>query len=429
MKRPSQPEYPDFICNIGTLVAADSPDANNSNQSLRFKHNVWLEIKDGRILSISPENEPLPIGIDENTVYDACRALATPGFIDAHTHPVFAGTRQREFVRRCRGESYQQIAAAGGGILSSVRGVRETPEDVLANLLEKRLDRFLELGITSIEGKSGYGLTLEDEMKSLRVLKRIADNHPVDVSPTLLGAHVVPPEFKSDPDSYIDLICNEMIPFAVEEQIIEGVDVFLEQGAFNLKQARRVFEAGRKAGLMLRIHADQFTAGGGAELAAEFKATTADHMDRTSSDGYRLLAEAGVTVVLLPGAVFFLGLEDYAPARTIVDTGCRVALSTDFNPGSSPTQSLPLMMTLGCVKMGLSPEETLIAVTSEAARAIGRENHIGRIASGYQADICLWNAEDVSYIPYSFGNMTPEAVFKNGQCVARRGNQIFREDK
>ncbi|MBT7790037.1 MAG: imidazolonepropionase [Calditrichaeota bacterium] len=399
------------------------------NCSLLIRKNVWLELKNGKIHSISSENEQLPTRFENKMIFDACGGLVTPGLIDAHTHPVFVGTRQAEFVRRCRGETYQQIAAAGGGILNSIHGVREASEEQLTNMVKNRLDSFLESGITSVEGKSGYGLTLESELKSLRVLKHIAENHPIDISPTLLGTHVVPPEFKSNPDRYVDLVCNEMIPIAVEENIIEGVDVFLEDGAYNLKQARRVFESGSKSGLMLRIHADQFTAGGGAELAAEFNATTADHMDRTPPEGYRLLAEAGVTVVLLPGAVFFLGLDEYAPGRSIVDSGCRIALSTDFNPGSSPTQSLTLMMTLGCVKMGLSPEEALQAVTSEAARAIGRADKLGHIATGYQADLCLWKAEDIAYIPYNFGNMKPEKVFKNGRCVANRGCRVNAEEE
>ncbi len=421
MEKSTQKDRPDYISNIGTLATAEFSGINGTNRSILVRKNLWIELRDGKVNYISPENEPFPTEFDQSKVFDACGGLVTPGFIDAHTHPVFAGTRQVEFVRRCRGETYQQIAAAGGGILNSVRGVRESSEEVLSKLIKKRLDRFLELGITSVEAKSGYGLTIDDELKSLQALKSVADNHPIGVSPTLLATHVVPLEFKNNPDDYVDLVCNELIPLAIENEIVEGVDVFLEEGAYNLNQARRIFQAGHEAGLMLRIHADQFTAGGGAELAAEFRATTADHMDRTSLEGYRLLAEAGVTIVLLPGAVFFLGLEEYAPARKIIDAGCRIALSTDFNPGSSPTQSLTLMMTLGCVKMGLSPEEALIGVTIEAARAIGRETSLGCISPGYQADMCIWDAEDINFIPYAFGDMIPEVVFKNGQCAARRG--------
>jgi len=429
MNIPSHPKYPRYIANIGKLAQPLPADRGLPDKPVRIFENIWIEITDGRIHRIGPEEEPFPIDVPADSVFDAAGFLATPGLIDAHTHPVFAGTRQNEFIRRCRGETYQQIAATGGGILSSVRKVRSASEEQLTKTVRRHLDRFLEFGITTVEGKSGYGLTFDDEMKMLRALKTAAGDHPVDVSPTLLAAHVVPPEYTTEPDKYVDLVCDKMIPYAAENGLAEAVDVFLERGAYTLEQARRIFEAGKGAGLMLRIHADQFTSGGGAELAAEFKALSADHMDRTTDDGYQALAEAGVTVTLLPGAVFFLGLEQYAPVRRIIDLGCRIALSTDFNPGSTPTQSLTLMMTLACIKMGLSPDEAFWAVTVGAATAIGRENRIGTVEPGYDADICLWDAEDVAYIPYAYGDMIPEVVFKRGEWVAWRGNRLNKDMK
>lgn len=410
---------PFIISRIGQLVLPQPSATGLPDEPVEVLRNVWLEISDGKIQRIGQEDEPLPPRTAEHVkVFDAGGMTATPGLIDCHTHPVFAGTRQSEFVRRCLGETYQQIAAAGGGILSSIRGVRNASEEELIELLRKRFDRFLAFGTTTIEAKSGYGLTLDDELKSLRAIKKAAAGHPLDVSPTLLGAHIVPPEYKDDPDIYVDLVCDRMIPQAADEGLADAVDLFLEEGAYNLSQARRIFQAGQNAGLKLRIHADQFTSSGGAELAAEFGAVSADHMDRTDDAGLQALRDADVTVVLLPGAVFFLGLDHYAPARRMIEAGCRIALSTDFNPGSSPTQSLPLMMTLACIKMHLTPSEALWAATLGGAYALGKADIVGTLLSGYDADICLWEAEDVDYIPYAYGDMMPSAVFKKGTLVS-----------
>ncbi len=413
-----------WIVNIGQLAVPAPVENRVPPNPLKILRNVWIKVRDGKIERVGPEGELMPLDADPKDCWDAEGMLATPGLIDAHTHPVFANTRQAEFVLRCQGASYQEIAAAGGGILNSVKGVRAATEEELSRKVKTHLDNFLAYGVTAIEGKSGYGLTLEDEMKQLRALRIAAENHPVEVSPTLLGAHVVPVEYKHDSDAYVDIVVREMIPQAVEQKLAESVDVFLEEGAYNLDQARRIFQAGKDAGLGLRIHADQFTSGGGAELAAEFKALTADHFDRTDPANYAALAEAGVTIVLLPGAVFFLGLDEYAPARRMVEAGCRIALSTDFNPGSTPTQSLPLMMTFACVKMGLTPDEALWAATYGAAKAIKREKFMGTTAPGYNCDLCLWNAEDVNYLPYSYGNMIPAQVFKKGRLVAKDGRRV-----
>ncbi len=425
MNRESDPALPRYIINIGCLALPQPFEGRLADEPVRSLENVWLEIEDGRISRISQEGEPVPKGVSSAQTFDADGLLVTPGLIDPHTHPIFVNSRQHEFVRRCRGETYQQITVSGGGILSSINGVRSADEDDLSVFISERLDRFLAKGVTTIEAKSGYGLSLEDELKSLRALQTAALDHPVEVSPTLLAAHVVPPEFKNDPDGYIDLICSEIIPRAVEERIVDAVDVFLEEGAFNPAQTRRVFEAGKKAGLGCRLHADQFTAGEGAIIAAEFGALSADHMDHTGESGMEALAESGVTVVLLPGAVFFLGLDHYAPARKMIEKGCRIAVSTDFNPGSSPTQSMTLMMSLACIKMGLTPSEALWAATMGGAYALGRSGYIGTLLTGYQADICLWEAEDVAYLPYAYGNMTPVAVLKKGEVVINTETNIY----
>jgi imidazolonepropionase len=416
---------PEFISNLGSLVSPIPFNKRLPENPVLIVRNTWIKIFNGKIVETGAEGEPLPAGSINSVVFDAKGMLATPGLIDPHTHPIFVNSRQNEFVRRSRGENYQQIAAAGGGILSSVRGIRSTSQDELTEIIRGKLDDFIVAGTTSIEAKSGYGLSLVDELKSLRALKQAADNHPLDVSPTLLAAHVVPPEFKAEPDHYVDLICNEIIPQVVEEGLAEAVDVFLEEGAFNASQTRKIFASATEAGLRCRLHADQFNAGEGALIAAEFNALSADHMDQTNDEGIKALAEKGVTVVLLPGAVFFLGLEKYAPARKMIDAGCKIALSTDFNPGTTPTQSLPLMMTLACIKMGLSPSEALWAVTMGGAYALNRADNVGTLMPGYNADICLWDADDIDYLPYAYGNMMPEAVFKLGKLVTQRQMQVF----
>lgn len=412
---------PMYIGNIGLLALPEPFIDCVPKQPIKTLENVWIKLENGNISGIGPAGESFPIGKSRSSVFDAEGRLATPGLIDSHTHPVFRGFRQQEFLRRCRGESYQKIAASGGGILSSVRGVRKASEIELKQSIKGHLDRFLEMGVTTIEGKSGYGLSLDSEMKSLRALKDVATNHPIDVSSTLLAAHVIPPEFKSKPDGYVDLICNEIIPLTSEIKLAESIDVFHDEDAFNTTQTIRLFKCAQEHGLNIRVHADQFYNGNGAELAAEFEAISADHMDYTSDVGFELMSKAGVSLNMLPGAVFFLGLNQYASGRTAIDCGCNVALSTDFNPGSSPTQSLPMMMTLACLKMGISAEEALWACTMGGAKVVDHSDTVGALQVGYQADICLWDAPDVAFIPYSYANVRPDYVFKCGKLVLNHG--------
>jgi len=412
-----------YITNIGQLALPRYSASGLPFDPIELLRNVWIEFEGGEVLRIGAEGEPTPQVASDDGCYDARGGLVTPGLIDCHTHPAFAGFRQNEFVLRCQGKGYLEIAACGGGILSSVRGVRSISLGDLTILVRERFERFLELGVTSLEAKSGYGLSLDDEIKSLTAIRDAAGDS-FEVSPTLLGAHTVPPEQRGNADRYVDIVCREMIPAAVEAGLALSVDVFVEETAFSVSQARRVFAAGKDAGLKLRIHANQFSSSGAAGLAAEFGALTADHMDIASPDELRLLAEAGVTLVLLPGAVFFLGLEKYAPARAMIEAGCRIALSTDFNPGTSPTTSLPLMMTLGCNRLKLTPAEALWAVTVGAACAIGREDRIGRLAPGFQADVCVWDMPDVESLPYRYGDQVPVAVFKRGCLVAERGQLV-----
>lgn len=411
------------VVGIGQLATPIPPADGTSSISIQTLRNVRLEICGACIERICSADEPLQPGIEPDAIYDAEGGLVTPGLVDAHTHPAFAGYRENEFILRCQGKGYLDIAAAGGGILSSMRGVRGASEEQLTKLIQKRFLRFIASGVTSIEAKSGYGLSLDDELKSLRAIGAAAKGI-IDVSPTLLAAHTPPPEYAGRSDNYISLVCEEIIPRAAEEGLAEAVDVFVEETAFNLAQASQIFDAADRYGLGKRIHADQFSCGGGARLAAERGALSADHMDFTSEADLHILAKAGVPIGLLPGAVFFLGKEHYASGRTIADLGCRYFLSTDFNPGTSPTQSLLLMMTLGCVKMKLTPEEAFTAVTLGGAAALGSQQRAGTIAVGEIADLCIWDAPGIDFLPYAYANVVPKAVFRQGELVAREGVHI-----
>ncbi len=410
----SGPTEPRFITGIGTLALPNLSSGGLPTPPVIYKHSVWMELSEGRISYISAQNERLPDGSTDKNTFDVGGRLVTPGFVDAHTHPAFVDFRIGEFESRLKGESYLQIAARGGGILYTVRGLRAIEEGDLSRLIEERFRRFLQLGTTTIEAKSGYGLTVQDELKSLRAIKCAARTVGIDCSPTLLGAHTIPPEYENDPDGYVKLITDEMIPVAVHEGLTEAVDVFVEKSAFTVNQARTIFEAGRNWGLKLRIHTDQFTSLGGVNLAVEYNAASVDHCDFVGDNDLKSLSNHHIPIVLLPGAVFFLRLENYAKARRMVDEGCLIALSTDFNPGSSPTQSMPMMMTLACLKMGLTPAEALWAATQGGAYALGREDIVGNLQVGYQADFCVWEANDINFIPYVFGSQAPIAVLKKG---------------
>jgi len=361
---------------------------------------------------------------DGTLVVDAKGMVALPGFVDAHTHPAFVTTREDEFFLRNQGKSYQDIAAMGGGIHASVRKLRELPQDELTLRIRQRYDRFLEHGTVMIEAKSGYGLNWESERKSLEAIKDAATDHPLTVVPTFLGAHEIPVEYKNNREEYIRLLTEEMIPRVAKEKLAEGCDVFCEQGVYTLEEAERILHVAKKYGLQVHIHADQLSDTGGAVLAAKLGARSAEHLDFISSDGIDAMIQAGVIFNLLPGAVFFLGLQKYPPAREIIDRGGRVALSTDFNPGSSMTQSLPMMMTLGAIHLGMTAEELLCAVTINAAAVLGREHEVGSLEVGKIGHVGLWDIPNLKSLPYCYGMNMLDTLVVGGKVVIQGGKKL-----
>jgi len=378
-------------------------------------------IKEGEIVWTGKTGElPKNFVLDsKGQEIDATGKVVMPGLIDSHTHLVFGGSRENEFEQRIEGLSYLEIADSGGGILSTVESTRRASFEELLSLGRRRLDRLLSKGVTTIEAKSGYGLSLEAELKILRVMKALQENHPVDIVPTFLGAHTIPKEFKNERRRYIDLLTKEMIPEVAGEGLAEFCDVFCEEKAFHLEESREILETGKRFGLKPKIHADQLSSGGGAELAAEVGAYSADHLEYVSPKGIERMAEKGVIAVLLPGASFFLSMKKYPPAREMIEKGVVVSLSTDLNPGSSMTESLPLMMTMGCLFFRMTPKEVIQATTLHAARSMGQEKEIGSLDVGKVADLILLDIPNYKYLPYHFGVDHVELVIKNGKIVYR----------
>jgi len=348
---------------------------------------------------------------------DGRRGTVVPGFVDPHTHLPWAGSREEEFRQRLAGATYQEIAAAGGGILSTVRATRAASEDDLVDRVLRRMDTMLAHGTTTAEAKSGYGLALDPEMRQLRAIHHASEVHPVDLVPTLLAAHEVPPELRDDPDRYVDLVCEEIVPAAAEAGLARFCDVFCEHGVFSVEASRRVLEAGRRWGLTPRLHADEFEDSGGAELAAALGAASADHLIAISDAGIEAMAKARVTAVLLPGTSFFLMKHTYAPARRLVEAGVPVALATDCNPGSSHTESMPMVFVLAVFELGLSIEESLTAATLNAACTLGLGEEVGTVEEGKRADLVLLDAPNLLHLAYHYGVNPVARVIKGGAVV------------
>ncbi|HEY8020944.1 MAG TPA: imidazolonepropionase [Thermoanaerobaculia bacterium] len=388
---------------------------------------VEVLCREGRIAFAGPREErvrrfgELPPAADVERL-DGRGGTLVPGFVDPHTHLPWAGSREEEFAARLAGTTYQEIAAAGGGILSTVAATRRASEEELVANVRRRLDLMLAWGTTTAEAKSGYGLALDPEMKQLRAIARAAADHPVDLVPTLLAAHEVPAEYRKDEAGrgrYVDLVCGEIVPAVAAAGLARFCDVFCERGVFSVEESRRVLAAGAAAGLRPRLHADEFADSGGALLAAELGALSADHLMAVSDRGVEALAQSGVTAVLLPGTSFFLMKDRYAPARRLVEAGVPVALATDCNPGSSYTESMPMVITLAVLKLGLTLAESLTAATLNAACSLGLGAEIGTIEAGKRADLLLLAAPNLLHLVYHYGINPVAAVVKGGRVVRR----------
>jgi imidazolonepropionase len=367
---------------------------------------VAVAVDGERIVSVEPLGK-LEKTFTNATVVDCARRVLTPGFVDSHTHAIFGKPRYEEQELRASGLDYMEIARRGGGIHSSVRDLRARGEDELLELAGPRLRRLAAHGVTTVEVKSGYGLTPEDEVLSLRVIRRLGELLPMRLVPTWLGAHEIPLEFRqitNGRSEYVRLLVSTMLPGVASEGLARFADVFCEPGVFTIEEARTILTAARSAGLGLKLHADELRASGGAELAAEIGATSADHLAAISESGIRVLAESNTVATLLPGTMLFLGKEKQAPARALIDAGAAVALATDFNPGTSPTTNFPLIMSLGVSQLRLSVAESMIASTVNGAAALSLADRVGQIAPGFSADLALFDASDVRELPYWYGD-------------------------
>ena len=377
-------------------------------------------VTDGRISHVLHAGEPLPVDEAGYTVIDATGKALLPGFVDPHTHFVFGGYREEEFSWRMRGDSYMEIMNRGGGIVNTTRATREASEDELFEVGRRRLDAMLRLGITTVEGKSGYGLDRDTELKQLRVMRRLNEAHPADVVPTFMGAHATPAEWKGREDAFIDFNIREMFPLVAKEGLAEFADIFCEKDVFTIEQSRRYLQAAREQGFKLKIHADEIVQFGGAELAGELHCISADHLLQASDAGIRAMADAGVVATLLPLTAFSLR-ETFARGREMIDAGCMVALATDLNPGSSFSASAPLLFALACIYMKLSPEEAVTAFTINSAAAINRADRIGSIDVGKQGDLVLLQFPSYKFLPYHVGMNIVDTVIKQGEVVVKNG--------
>jgi imidazolonepropionase len=385
-----------------------------------------LAARRGKIVWVGPTSELLntvrPMAFSR--LIDAYGKTVMPGFVDPHTHLVFAGSRENEFAMRIQGNTYQEIAAAGGGINATVAATRKASKQELKFLAKKSVSRMLSLGTTTVEAKSGYGLDLETELKMLEVIRELNEAGPTTVIPTFMGAHEIPPDFRQKPEAYVDLVITRLIPEVAERKLARFCDVFCETGVFSVEQSERILRAAQSAGLAPRVHADELTDLGGAAMAARIKAHTADHLLFASDDGIRQMAEAGVIAVLLPGTAYFLHLQRYARARDMIAAGVPVALATDFNPGSCMTESMPLILNMACTQMRMLPAEAITAATINAAWAIGEEDRAGSLEPGKQADVLILDAGSHEHLCYHFGVNLVETVVKNGKVVVEGGHRV-----
>lgn len=425
-----------IIYNAGQLLTCAShekPKKGNKMSDLGIIENAAVAVLNGKIRAIDTTGNLLA-EFESDKMIDAQKKVVSPGFVECHTHVVFAGNRLNEFELKIKGADYLEILQNGGGILSTVRQTREAEVKDLIEQTRPRLDKLLALGVTTCEIKTGYGLDTKTEFKMLEAILELDRTHPIEILPTFLAAHAVPPEFKEKSDRYVELICDEMLPklkdwrencyidvdrvnFEYNKNKPFFVDVFCERNAFDLEQSRKVLETARLLGFKLKAHVDEFTNLGGAKMAIEIGAVSIDHLDAISDDEIKLLAESETVGVVTPTVNFNFGSKEFADARKLIDSGCAVAVSTDYNPGSAPCPSLPNAMAIACRYQKLLPSEVFNGATINAAFAVGLGDKIGSLEVGKQADILIFDTKDFREIAYEFGGNLVESVFKNGRIV------------
>lgn len=385
-------------------------------RELGIIENAGVLCSQGMIAWVGPMTEWSQSLPDDVTELDAAGKVVLPGFVDSHTHMMFAGDRAHEFALRSAGETYQQIAEKGGGILNTIRNVRAANKKDLKRQTARFLTDMMRHGTTTVEIKSGYGLDIDSEIKMMEAIHELAREEMITVMATFMGAHAFPPEYKDNPSAYVDVVVNEMIPYVGRKKLAQFCDVFCEKGYFDLENSERILTEGKKAGMTPKIHADELTPLGGAGLAARVDAVSADHLEHVSDDGIVAMREAGVVATLLPGVSFFLS-HGYAPARKLIDAGVAVAIASDFNPGSCMSFSMPMMMTIACTQMKMSPEEALTAATLNGAAALNMSSSIGSVEIGKNADLIVANIPDYRFLAYHFGSNHIVTTIKNGTIL------------
>ena len=407
-----------------TLAGARRPRAGGDLRQLAIVEDGALLVRAEQIEAAGRRRDIERLIGPDCEIVDAGRRVVMPGFVDAHTHPVFAGIRVNEFEQRASGATYREIAARGGGIRSTVRATRNASLNDLVKAGQRYAQWFLRCGTTTVEAKSGYGLTTEDELKILRAIRQLHQETALRYVPTFLGAHDIPSEYKSRRATYVSLVIKEMLPRVAEEKLAAYCDVFCETDVFTPDESWQILSAARCQGFGLRIHADQLSLSGGAKLAAELSTATADHLEHTDFAGIQALKTAKVQPVLLPGSVYALGSSQYPAAREMIDAGLAVVLATDFNPGSSPTPSMPMILSLACTQMKMTPAEAVTAATINAAYSLGLGDEIGSLEKGKRADFVIHDAEDYRELAYFFGVEHPRQVYAAGNLVFDRGTDF-----
>lgn len=406
------------------INASNIATCKDTEQGAGIIENGYIAVKDGKILEAAAGNPDKALIGAETQIIDAAGKTVTPGLVDAHTHLVHGGSREKELPLKLKGVPYLEILKMGGGILSTVKNTREATRAQLKAKATKSLNEMLINGTTTVEAKSGYGLDFDAEIKCLEVAKELDAEHPVDIVSTYMGAHAVPQEYKGNTQGYIDFMFEKVMPYVAEHKLAGFLDVFCEEGVFSPEETRVIFNKAKEMGFKLKIHADEIVPLQGAELAAELQAVSADHLLAASDKGIEDMAKAGVTAVTLPGTSFYLMLGKYAQARKMIDAGVRVAIATDYNPGTSPTENLQMIMSFACFGMKLTPEEIIKAMTLNAAYALDRQQEIGSIEKGKKADLVIFDAPNVDYIVYHYGINHVDTVIKNGKIVVKNRQLI-----